>query len=116
MRLPTCVVRIRSLEACGAVILARNCSSESGSTGLAVRKATLYSRSSRPAPRAAAPISPASPAEQPKPDSRLRGWLSRHRGALSFVAGVAVAGGLVLLHATGTPQPHALTQQDIDAA
>ena len=46
----------------------------------------------------------------------MRGWLSRHRAALSFAAGVAVAGLLVLLHATSTPQQRALTQQDIDAA
>ena len=46
----------------------------------------------------------------------MRGLLSRHRGALCFVAGVAVAGLLVLLHATNTPAQRTLTQQDIDAA
>jgi S1-C subfamily serine protease len=46
----------------------------------------------------------------------VRDWLSRHRAAVSFVAGVAVAGLLVLLHATSTPAQRPLTQQDIDAA
>jgi S1-C subfamily serine protease len=78
-----------------------------------VRKATLYSRSSRPAPRAEAPVSPV---EKPKKAWRLRDRLERHRGALSFIAGVAVAALLVLLHAAGTPQQRPLTQQDIDAA
>jgi len=54
--------------------------------------------------------------EQPKKTSRLRDWLSRRRGALYFLAGVAVAGLLVLLHATSVPPQRALTQQDIDAA
>jgi S1-C subfamily serine protease len=46
----------------------------------------------------------------------MRDWLSRHRGAMGFVAGVAVAGLLVLLHAASVPPQRALTQQDIDAA
>jgi S1-C subfamily serine protease len=78
-----------------------------------VRKATLYSRSSRPAPQAEPPVTPA---EKPKPSPWLRGWLSRHRGPLCFVAGVAVTGLLVLLHATSVTPQRALTQQDIDAA
>jgi S1-C subfamily serine protease len=78
-----------------------------------VRKATLYSRSSRPLPQAEPPVTPV---EKPKPSPWLRGWLSRHRGALCFVAGVAVTGLLVLLHATSATPQRALTQQDIDAA
>ena len=78
-----------------------------------MRKATLYSRSSRPAPQAEPPVTPA---EKPKPSPWLRGWLSRHRGPLCFVAGVAVAGLLVLLHAASVTPQRALTQQDIDAA
>jgi S1-C subfamily serine protease len=60
------------------------------------------------------PEEPAQPVA--KPPSRLRGLLSRYRGSLLFVAGVAVAGLLVLLHATMSPAPQALTQHDIDAA
>jgi S1-C subfamily serine protease len=78
-----------------------------------VRKATLYSRSSRPVPQAEPPVTPV---EKPKPSPWLRGWLSRHRGLLCFVAGVAVTGLLVLLHATSATPQRALTQQDIDAA
>ena len=78
-----------------------------------MRKATLYSRSSRPAPRAEVPVSRP---QEPRKPSRARDWLSRHRGALSFVAGAAAAGLLVLLHATSVPPQRALTQQDIDAA
>ena len=79
-----------------------------------MRKATLYSRSSRPQP-AGAP-SPAAAPPPPPTASRLRLFLTRHRGALMFVAGVAVAAMLVLLHATYTPSPRTLTQEDIDAA
>jgi S1-C subfamily serine protease len=79
-----------------------------------VRKATLYSRSNRPPPRAEAPVS-VSPVETKKP-GRAKAWLSRHRAALSFVAGVAVAVALVLLHATSRPPQRELTQKDIDAA
>jgi S1-C subfamily serine protease len=79
-----------------------------------VRKATLYSRSSRPAPQAEAAVSPSLP--KPGKARRLRDWVSRHRAPLAFVAGVAVAGLLVLLHATSVPPQRALTQQDIDAA
>ena len=79
-----------------------------------MRKATLYSRSSRPQP-AGAP-SPAAAPPPPPTASRLRLFLTRHRGALMFVAGVAVAAMLVLLYATYTPPPRTLTQEDIDAA
>jgi S1-C subfamily serine protease len=78
-----------------------------------VRKATLYSRSSRPP---AADKAPVSPLPEPKKPSRLRQILSKHRDALCFVAGVAVTALLVLLHATGVPARRELTQQDIDAA
>ena len=78
-----------------------------------MRKATLYSRSSRPAAPAPAPVPPAA---QPTKPSRLRPFLSRHRAKLAFAAGVVIAGLLVLLHATGKPVPRELTQQDIDAA
>jgi S1-C subfamily serine protease len=52
----------------------------------------------------------------PKKTSRVRDFLSRHRAALGFAAGVAVTAALVLLHATNTSGPRELTQQDIDAA
>ena len=51
-----------------------------------------------------------------KKPSRGRDFVSRHRAALSFAAGVAVTAALVLLHATNAPAPRELTQQDIDAA
>jgi S1-C subfamily serine protease len=79
-----------------------------------VRKATLYSRSNRPPAPVEAP--PAVPPLETKKPSRLKPWLSRHRTALSFVAGVAVAAALVLLHATNRPPQRELTQKDIDAA
>jgi S1-C subfamily serine protease len=80
-----------------------------------VRKATLYSRSTRPAKSAPseAPVLPVATAKKP---SRVRDFLSRHRAALGFAAGVAVTAALVLLHATNAPAPRELTQQDIDAA
>ena len=81
-----------------------------------MRKATLYSRSSRPAPQAEAAVSPQATLPKPGKAPRLRDWVSRHRAPLAFVAGVAVAGLLVLLHATSVPPQRALTQQDIDAA
>jgi serine protease DegQ len=81
-----------------------------------VRKATLYSRSSRSSPPAPGTEPPVPAPEQPKKTWRVRDWLSRRRGALYFLAGVAVAGLLVLLHATSVPPQRALTQQDIDAA
>ena len=83
-----------------------------------MRKATLYSRSSRPrgpaAPAAAAPAGPAAP-ELRKP-SRIRAFIARHRTALAFAAGMAFSVLLVLMHATNSPQPRELSQKDIDAA
>jgi S1-C subfamily serine protease len=81
-----------------------------------VRKATLYSRSSRTSPPAPRTEPPVPAPEQPKKTSRVRDWLSRRRGALYFLAGAAFAGLLVLLHAMNVPPQRALTQQDIDAA
>jgi len=81
-----------------------------------VRKATLYSRSSRPATQSAPSEAPVLPVTTAKKPSRLRDFLSRHRAALGFAAGVAVSAALVLLHATNTSGPRELTQQDIDAA
>jgi S1-C subfamily serine protease len=81
-----------------------------------VRKATLYSRSSRPAVKGApgeAPVLPVTTAQKP---SRARDFMSRHRASLGFAAGVAVTAALVLLHATNAPAPRELTQHDIDAA
>ena len=77
-----------------------------------MRKATLYSRSSRPPPAAAPAVAPA----PPRKPSRIRPWLSQHRGILSFAGGVLLSALLVLLHATSSPQQRELTQKDIDAA
>ena len=83
-----------------------------------MRKASLYSRSTRTPAAGKEPVSP--PAEAAKKPSRWRGLHSRiwakHRGALIFLAGVAVTAALVLLHATTIPSQRSLTQQDIDAA
>ena len=76
-----------------------------------MRKATLYSRSSRPAPKSEPP-----PAAKPRKPSRVRDFLSRHRAALGFATGVAITALLVLLHATNVPAPREVTQHDIDAA
>ena len=81
-----------------------------------MRKATLYSRSSRPVTKSAPSEAPVLPVTTAKKPSRLRDFLSRHRAALGFAAGVAVSAALVLLHATNTSAPRELTQQDIDAA
>ncbi len=78
-----------------------------------MRKATLYSRSSRPPPPAAQ--AGVSVPEEPKKRSRLRTWLAARRSALYFAAGALAAVFLVSILAN--PQvPRALTQQDIDAA
>lgn len=89
-----------------------------------MRKATLYSRSTRarpPAPRASlSPTPPAAapdaPSGGPRRPGRLAGLAARHRTTLAFVAGLAVAALLVLLHGAGAPGQRPLTQQDIDAA
>jgi S1-C subfamily serine protease len=92
----------------------RNCNNESGSTGVAVRKATLYSRSRRPPPQPPA-ATPVAPAESKKP-SRLRAWIAAHRGTVYFAAGAVLAGLIFLMNGTGTPAHRQLTQEDIDAA
>jgi S1-C subfamily serine protease len=83
-----------------------------------VRKASLYSRSTRTPAAGKESVSP--PAEPAKKPPRWRGLHSRiwakQRSALIFLAGVAVAASLVLLHATTIPSQRSLTQQDIDAA
>jgi S1-C subfamily serine protease len=84
-----------------------------------VRKATLYSRSSRPPAPVGPPASLPGGSEakdSPRKTSRTGQLLSRHRGALFFLGGVAASALLVLLHATGSPQHRELTQKDIDAA
>jgi S1-C subfamily serine protease len=81
-----------------------------------VRKATLYSRSSRPASTSVPSEAPAAPVASPKKPSRVRDFVSRRSGPIGFVAGVAVTAALVLLHATNAPAPRELTQHDIDAA
>ena len=92
----------------------RNCNNESGSTGLAVRKATLYSRSRRPPPQppAATAVAPA----EPKKPSRLRAWIAAHRATVYFAAG-AVLSAFLLVGFMARPAPQRpLTQEDIDAA
>lgn len=82
-----------------------------------MRKATLYSRSSRPRSPGRVAVSPAeAPVSQPKTPSRFSASLSRHRSALFFLAGLATAAGLVLLHANSRPVPQGLSEQDIEAA
>jgi S1-C subfamily serine protease len=82
-----------------------------------VRKATLYSNSSRAQPARGESSSPAPQPDPKKPSrSRIRQFLTRHRSPLFFAAGVVVTASLVLLHATMTPLPRQLTQEDIDAA
>ena len=77
-----------------------------------MRKATLYSSSSRSQPAAL----PEQAQPSIKTPRRWRQFLSRQRGPLFFAAGVVVTALLVLLHATMTPVPRQLTQEDIDAA
>jgi S1-C subfamily serine protease len=78
-----------------------------------VRKATLYSRSSRSQP---APAQEAAPVSQKKP-SRLREFAARQRSALMFVAGLAVAAALVALHAgISGVAPRGMTLEEVEAA
>ncbi len=80
-----------------------------------MRKATLYSSSSRAhpsgkrnTPPAAQPAPAAEPAAAPKaPRRKLPRWV---------LAGLALAAALVLLYAMVPPAPRAITQEDIDAA
>ncbi len=81
-----------------------------------MRKATLYSRSSRPQPPAKAALSSPAPApEEPKKPARLRAWLSGRRPALYLAAGAVLLALLALVNGNA-PAPRALTQEDIDAA
>ncbi|OGA67732.1 MAG: peptidase S1 [Betaproteobacteria bacterium RIFCSPLOWO2_12_FULL_65_14] len=77
-----------------------------------MRKATLYSSSSRSAAPERPPAPP--PAPQKKPGGRR--FYARHRAPLLFAAGVVVTASLVALHATLAPETRALAQEDIDAA
>ncbi|TAK86175.1 MAG: trypsin-like serine protease [Betaproteobacteria bacterium] len=83
-----------------------------------MRKATLYSSSSRSAaPAGRPPAPPAAP--DPAPPKKKPGWrqfLARHRAPLLFAAGVVITASLVALQATLAPGPRALAQEDIDAA
>jgi S1-C subfamily serine protease len=83
-----------------------------------VRKATLYSSSANRSKAAgkSSPLPAPEPVVAKRAPSRLRQFLARHRSPLIFAAGVAVTALLVLVHATMTPVPRALTQEDIDAA
>jgi S1-C subfamily serine protease len=81
-----------------------------------VRKATLYSSSSRSAApeRSSAPTPAPAPAAQKK--APLRQFCAKHRASLLFTAGIVITASLVALHATLVPQTRALAQEDIDAA
>ena len=78
-----------------------------------MRKATLYSSSSRSA-APERPPAPPPPAPQKKPGGRQ--FYARHRAPLLFAAGIAITAALVVLHATLTPEPRALAQEEVDAA
>jgi len=100
-----------------------------------MKKATLYSRSTRPAkapapavarrtvaPAAAettvvapAPTAPAAAATEPG-GRALRRFGARFQRPLLVASGAAFATALVVLHAWLTPAPRTITQQDIDAA
>src|SRR5882672_4277088 len=87
-----------------------------------MRRPSLYSRSSGSrAMRDPEPVAQAAPTEQPAPPplsrrKRVRSWLKRFEHPLLFVAGVLVALGLVVAHASMTPKPREYTQKDIDKA
>jgi S1-C subfamily serine protease len=80
-----------------------------------VRKATLYSSSSRnPAPEQRNPPEPAPAATGNS--RRWRAWLARHRRAAFAALGITVAAALLALNGAISTPPRALTQEDIDAA
>ena len=90
-----------------------------------MRRATLYSRATPPRPggRPLRQAPPAGPGETPPapaaahpPGSRLRRFFGRYQGPLLVAVGGLAALALVLLHASTTPAPRPITQQDIDAA
>jgi S1-C subfamily serine protease len=66
-----------------------------------------------PAPAAAAPA--AAPEAPAAPPSRLRRALQRHRGVLTFGAGMAVALALVAVNASMQKLPRLLTPEDVEA-
>jgi S1-C subfamily serine protease len=81
-----------------------------------VRKATLYSSSSR-ARTSGKRNTPPEPAASPAPEAPLPGKARRWphwRGRV--LAGLAVAAVIALLYAAIPPTPRAITQEDIDAA
>jgi len=84
-----------------------------------MKRVPVYS-SSRATPDAgrdgSAPAPPAAATSASRPPSRWRRLLQRCERPLWVVAGALLAAGGVLLHATLTPAPRALTQKDIDAS
>ncbi|MCX8005438.1 MAG: S1C family serine protease [Burkholderiaceae bacterium] len=83
-----------------------------------MRRVPLYSRSSRALGArdtgAQQPAAPASGTVRPRP---MSAFFARHRSAAAFVAGGALVGLGVALHAAfSPPAPRPLTQRDIDRA
>jgi len=103
-----------------------------------MRRASLYSSSSRPRagtsparsdaspqsaanpqPKAQAPAAPAPSDGAPAVAgrrARVSNFFRRHNAPFSLVAGVLIALGVVYGYGAMQPPPHALTQDDIDAA
>jgi serine protease DegQ len=88
-----------------------------------MKRATLYSTSSRTLPRAGktpAEAAPSRAAEECKPaERRLSRWrdlYKRHEKLLLCAGAALFAAALVWAHAALTPAPRELTQEDIDAA
>jgi len=96
-----------------------------------MQKVTLYSSSGRrrrgaPSAHTAAAIGPTSGDATPAPagtagaraswGSTLRAWCARHERLLLLTAGALFVLALVAGHTRLTPQPPAITQDDIDAA
>jgi len=88
-----------------------------------MKKVTLYSRSNRSRNANARPVANAadagaagSSATRAVAASRGRSFWARHQRSLLIVFGGLLAVGLVLLHASLTRPPPALTQSEIDAA
>jgi S1-C subfamily serine protease len=91
------------------------------------RKATLYSRSSRPGAPIAPPAAPApgtaggtvagdEAGVPPRRAARLRGFMKRYDGPLLVLMGGVLALAFVFGHALFTPPPMVITQDDIDRA
>jgi S1-C subfamily serine protease len=89
-----------------------------------MKKVTLYSKSGRS--RAESGSTPPTDSEHQTPESsetdrikghsRLRALCVRFERPLLITAGIVFAGVLAAIHATMTPAPTPITQQDIDAA